>query len=549
MTNRPRWLILLCVIAACLAALQTTAAHAADVLASADGRHVFVVRPGVEETGWEILHFDVEAGPAEYRTVFRTPRRPLAIAAEGDRCVLLLAGYDATLPTPVAVSFAVAKNPLNDVWFADPPGDPTVLPPVPSGGEPAGLIALKDVFVLVHGPSQRNARGIVRAAAAADGAAIEQAPSGDAASPVGEDGAIHELDAWSKSEWVRVEPPGGFGAALELAVGRVADLGRPAAGLVWRTSDGGWRLATRVGADWSLSEIEGLSEGRPASLGLLDGRSLLAIREDGGTLRLVDLVPASPAGADGDVRLRARPFTTIAQPDASGDATVVTTATGPWLVTLDGTRVSVMTVSPIDGTVAVPVTAAEQEVAGSLVEYLLYPVILAVVLLATFLARPHIERQPSTIAEGLVPAGLLRRAAGLCVDLAPGLMLVVVVFNLDPAVFAEELRQGDPRTMLPAVVAMVVATGITVVLEVWTGRSIGKWMVGTRVAALDGSPATRWQLGLRATLRILPLLFWPISILMLLDPAGRGMPELLTRTVVLSRRPSGPSGTRIDTQG
>jgi uncharacterized RDD family membrane protein YckC len=227
---------------------------------------------------------------------------------------------------------------------------------------------------------------------------------------------------------------------------------------------------------------------------------------------------------------------------------MVGTEGGPWIIGLDGVEVRIATVDRVDGSVTAPVASSEQEVDGSLVEYVLYPGLVMVVLTATFLLRSHVERQPAALVEGLVPAGVLRRAAGLCVDLAPGLMLAIVVFDLEPASFAEDLRAGAPKAMMPALFAMVVASVITIGLEAATGRSLGKRLVGTRVAALDGSAGTPWQRGLRAALRLMLLLFWPIAILALLDPAGRGMPELLTRTVVLvGRRPlPAPEGGGLD---
>ncbi|MFM1833084.1 MAG: hypothetical protein RLZZ461_1400, partial [Planctomycetota bacterium] len=195
------------------------------------------------------------------------------------------------------------------------------------------------------------------------------------------------------------------------------------------------------------------------------------------------------------------------------------------------------------------VVASEEDVGGSLVEYPIYAGVVMLVMMMSFLLRPHIEHQPATLSDDLVPAGMLRRAAGLCIDLAPGLMASVLIFELEPAVFLEELRAGDPRAVAPAIVATVVATVITLVMEVATGRSLGKWVAGTRVVALDGSPGTRWQRGLRASLRLMLLLFWPIAVIALLDPAGRGMPELLSRTVVVAGRRPAVSPGSVDPNG
>jgi uncharacterized RDD family membrane protein YckC len=194
-----------------------------------------------------------------------------------------------------------------------------------------------------------------------------------------------------------------------------------------------------------------------------------------------------------------------------------------------------------DGRLSGIMIPVEQEVAGTLVAYPLYAGVAMFLIVVGLMLRPHFDRQPAILAQSLQPAGLLRRAAGLCVDLAPGLMIAVMVFDLDPAAFVEELQAGSPKALLPSLVAMLASTLLTGVLEVVTGRSPGKWVTGTRVAAMDGSLGTRRQRGMRAALRLVLLLFPPVALLGLLDPAGRGLPELMTRTVVLAGGRSEPT--------
>ncbi len=543
MTRCPRWSLLLRTLLGCLVVLQVDVASADEVLAAADGRHVFVARPGVDESGWEIVHIDAEVGPSQYRTIFRTPRRPAAMSAVGDRCLLVLGPYDATLPSPLAIVLRVVRHPLNGAWFADPPGDPEILPPLPPGGELAGVVAVGDADVLVHGPSQRVARGITRTDRG-DRATDADVDVNSPNAGVDEDGAVHRLGAWSRSAWERVDSPAGLATALELVCGRCALVGRVKAGLVWRAAIGGPVLSVLDDRSWRTLAIEGLPEGALVSLATLGSRSLLTIRDETGDLLLFDLLPGGTESA-----VQARRFTRIAKDVASPMSTVVATSGGAWVIGLDGAAIRIVTVDRGDGSPATPVVPEEQDVAGSLVEYPIYLVLVMAIMLGTFLLRPHIERQPATPVEGLVPAGLLRRAAGLCIDLAPGLMIAVLVFDLDPEVFAEDLRSGAVTAMAPAMVAIISTSVLTMVLEATTDRSLGKWVVGTRVAALDGRRGTVWQRGLRAALRLVVLLFWPLAMVVLLDPAGRGLPELLTRTIVLAgRRPEAPP-PGIDLEG
>jgi uncharacterized RDD family membrane protein YckC len=273
----------------------------------------------------------------------------------------------------------------------------------------------------------------------------------------------------------------------------------------------------------------------------MDGRTLLALRSGDGGIRIVDLIRGGTAVATDPEVLSARPFTVASAAGVGPRAIMVCPEAGPWLVGLDGSEIRIQTVDRGDGRLSGIMIPVEQEVAGTLVAYPLYAGVAMFLIVVGLMLRPHFDRQPAILAQSLQPAGLLRRAAGLCVDLAPGLMIAVMVFDLDPAAFVEELQAGSPKALLPSLVAMLASTLLTGVLEVVTGRSPGKWVTGTRVAAMDGSLGTRRQRGMRAALRLVLLLFPPVALLGLLDPAGRGLPELMTRTVVLAGGRSEPT--------
>lgn len=547
---------------AVLAVILTRPA-AADVLAAADGRHVFVVRLDVDAEGWEVVHFDATVGPDRHRTVFRTPRRPEAIAVAGDRCVLVLAPVDAERPVRLGVSFRVVQHPLNDVWYADPPGDPRVLPPLPRGGEVGGLVASFDDRMLVFTPSQRSARGVSRSdvGMSASEAGVPASDSGRDPGPgespdeagdagpaaistepvtVGEGGGVFRIRGTMAFDWESLPSPDGFEKAIGLVTATVPAATGPVPMLVWQDADDVWHAARFEDGAWVGATLEGVGDGEPASLLAVGDRTLLAVRT-ADELRLLDLVPSEGGG------FRPRLFASLGRSLATDGAVAVGTAAGPWIIGLDGGKVRITTVDRVDGRAADPVVATEVEVDGSLIEFPIYATLMFSVMLAALLLRPHVERQPGVPVEGLRGAGLLRRAAGLCVDLAPGMMAAVVVFDLDPAGFLEEVQAGDPRAVAPVLFGTAVASVLSGVLEVLFGRSLGKLLVGLRVVALDGSPGTRLQRGLRAGLRFVILMFWPIGVLAVLDPDGRGMPELLSRTVVVPARPSIAPATSAST--
>ena len=96
MIIRMRWAIAMLSVA--IGTLATGARGADPEVATAcgDGRHVFLVRPGVEEQVWEIAHIDASATPLAIRSIVSFARRPEAIASSGDRCWVLLPAVDAT---------------------------------------------------------------------------------------------------------------------------------------------------------------------------------------------------------------------------------------------------------------------------------------------------------------------------------------------------------------------------------------------------------------------------------------------------------------------
>ena len=146
-----------------------------------------------------------------------------------------------------------------------------------------------------------------------------------------------------------------------------------------------------------------------------------------------------------------------------------------------------------------------------------------------------IDLSPAQPIEGLRGLGLARRAAGLCIDIAPAAMVVVVIYGLDPAVFLKDVMAGDLAVASPLIATELLAGGLAGILEVLTGASLGKWLIGGRILDLEGRPAGRAQRGLRAGLKLAVLLFWPLAIFALFEPLGRGIPELLSRTVVAPR--------------
>lgn len=514
-----------------------------QVLAASSGRHVFVIRAASEGQGWEIAHLDADVGPDSIRAIHALRSRPEAIAAYENQCWVVLGPRNADRISRVVISLSVGRHPINGVWYADPAGPPRVLPPVPTEPTVAGLVATESELMLVFQPSQRGRRGVERPnRPSSNEAASGETASGEEASEPAtvidpDRGGILRIDLPPAFSWEPISSPEGFEQAEDLRAGSIDVSSRVVPAISWRAPDGRRSLAWRSdgGDEWLSRQIDGL-ESDPIFVGARPGRSILAHRDDARGVVLSDLLAPTPGA------LGLRKFAALPDGSPTPDVGVVLTAGGPWVMGVSGTQVLTVAIDRSTGLASAVVTAEEVTAAGTLVPYEIALSVIVVCFLAALLLRPAFAEAPATATPGLVGLGFARRAAGLCIDLAPGAMASVMIFQLDPQIFIQDLRAGDVAAMPPLLALLGISGGISVVMEVLTGRSIGKWLVGGRTLRLDGEPAGKLQRGLRSLVRLAVLLLlplaWPLALLALLDPLGRGIPELMTRTMVSSARPS-----------
>ena len=523
-------------------------AHASDeprpVLAASGGRHVFVSMDGGDvTTGFEIMHLDGESGPGAGRIVARVPRRPEAIAATGDRCWVVLPPLDADNPHREVISFKVVRNPATGLWYAEPVGRFEVLPVLPREPVLIGMVGDAEGPVAVMRPSQRAARGIERdrgdATGSIDASAADDGAESEVDLDAGSTFVIGETNRW---RWSIEPPPAGFLAVRDaaLGVGGTREGARPA--LAWRAEDGDARLSTWMENAWSSMALPLDAAARPLAVVESEGGTLLANRVESGRI-LLDYV--RPGDGDGSVSLLR--LDAIEPAVAGPRATVVGVAMGPWVIDADEEGLRITVVDPLGGSAGEPVRPVDETGEFSLIHFPLTGIAMISALMAALLLRPWIERSaPREPVAGLRPMSLTRRIAALCIDLVPGAMVAIVTFDLDPSEFLEGFRSGDPETAAPAVFAIVVTAVIAGIGEMFFGRSAGKAIVGGRVSSIDGTGGTMVQRGLRAILKLIVLLLPPLALLVVIDPLGRGMPELLSRTCVTTRAGVDPAASDPD---
>ena len=511
-----------------LGTLSTGAAGADPEVATAcgDGRHVFLVRPGIEEQVWEIAHIDASASPLAIRSIVSFARRPEAIASSGDRCWVLLPAVDATRPVRDLVSFNVVQHPINKVWTVAPPGRLRFLPPVEVESAVVELSASENSPMIVGLPSQRHLRGISR----------------DDAEEGGDDeaGEVRVLRTPDLAAWIDVEPPSGFDRTVSSTAGRLASGTSVVPAIVWRTADGPTRLSGWESDAWSTRSIEAIGGSDPVVF-TIGERTLLGfdLGEEG-----IEICEVR-SQADGDQAGWRR----LAKVDTglpSGDLAIVGTSAGPWILGVAGNSVEVVQVDPVTGAVGTVQAPVEDDGAGSLVHLPIPFLVLFASIIATIVLRPLIDRTPEGVATGIERAGLFRRAAAVCIDLVPGAMLSVIIFDLDPATFQDALQAGDAESYPPAIFAILFSGVLAGIIETVWDRSIGKAVVGIKVVDGNGGAGTRLQRGLRAGLKI-NILFMPlIAVIAAVDPNGRGLPELATRTVVVPAKTSAATVSDVD---
>ncbi|WP_174531086.1 RDD family protein, partial [Micromonospora maritima] len=131
---------------------------------------------------------------------------------------------------------------------------------------------------------------------------------------------------------------------------------------------------------------------------------------------------------------------------------------------------------------------------------------------------------------------------GLALVLGAALSLLVLTLPRD--VVDAALSGG-----LQVVLVVLVLVGYPVVMErLVGGRTVGKLAVGLRVVRADGGPVGVGQSLTRALVGVavewpglvLPLLSWAASVtVMLTDPRGRRLGDLVAGTLVVHTRPAG----------
>lgn len=475
------------------------AAAAPPMLVAADGEHAWIVieespvEQGKSESSavCQVVHFTAAEGPEKSQLIIKLPRWPEAITSLDRQLWLVFPPMDALVPSRDVVSLRIEHDPAKKRWFPIPSGHLEVLASLPREATFTGIVATDGgLFAVVH---------------------PKDAPQ--------------ELLVLGPTTWKPVGWEASFDPSTEVVLGRAASV-RGRALVIGQPQADRERIFVWDAVEWTTHEIA--SDNLPL-------RGFVAV--DGGSI-------AVRANNRNDAVLgylreggRVAPLAEVSSLAASWQ--VVSMVDGPWVVDRKADQYRLRHIAPIVGTVGEPRVVTIHEGGVDWLQWPLAGMAIVAFLIVVLFMRPFIERAVSDPSPTLRPLPVMRRVAGLIFDLIPGAVIVMVAFKLTPDSFAESfvsIRADDALPALIVIFVLVVHTGIS---EVVWGTSLGKRMVGGKVVALDGLPATRLQRALRVAAKAVVLLLPLMGLLVFLDPLHRGLPELVSRTVVVvARRPA-----------
>ena len=137
-------------------------------------------------------------------------------------------------------------------------------------------------------------------------------------------------------------------------------------------------------------------------------------------------------------------------------------------------------------------------------------------------------------------ADLSPRAAALFIDLVPCFGLALFVFNIDDPIrmLVNWSRDASYETLFATLLTLGLFAGHTMIAELFTGRSLGKWLIGLRVVTTAGGKPAIWQIVVRNLTKILELLLGPLLLFVpVIMPTRQRLGDVIARTLVVTSAP------------
>lgn len=147
------------------------------------------------------------------------------------------------------------------------------------------------------------------------------------------------------------------------------------------------------------------------------------------------------------------------------------------------------------------------------------------------------ESNRAVLPAGMALGDLARRFSASAIDMLPciGIAWIALGVDFDQLIARWPGHAGSVARMAPSGLVILVFVGHTMVSEIFTGRTLGKALLGLQVVDLEGRRPELKQTLLRNVLKLLDLIAPPLLILPLAGPQRQRLGDMVARTVVVTR--------------
>jgi uncharacterized RDD family membrane protein YckC len=477
-------------------------AAAAEIVAAADGHHLWFVQPAAKQgQGFELCHHSTTLDGPYIATLSPLPGKPEAMAASGDRLWLVFPPRDGSLQSPREVFTLQAQfNPAFDAFYAVPAGRLDMVQSLPGEGRLASFIATADGPMALLLPSPR--------------APISVKPSND----------YPRVLRLSNNQWIDLALPADIDPTHSMLLTCTGAAGRVVVLLAATDGRQIHRYDMLDTGHWSASTLA------------LDLRRVLAA-----TRAHWQVVAAIDARAEGEIKIdylrsdRFLPLSRLPRP-AGSFALLGLNDSAAILENIGERSFTLRTIDPVTGTVAQPQRLIEQPVTATRMWQV--GLIVATVgtgILLLFMVKPLIAPD-SPLPRGVVLLPATRRLFALLIDLAPGALAAIVLLQCSPA----ELVRAPVLTFdfdhFGANLLMVLVTAAhSAVSEAWWSTTLGKHLVGGKIESLSQLPPPVWRVIVRNLVKMVVLVAPPLGLVVVLNPHMQGLQDIAGRTIVVVR--------------
>lgn len=200
-------------------------------------------------------------------------------------------------------------------------------------------------------------------------------------------------------------------------------------------------------------------------------------------------------------------------------------------------RVSLSRMASLSGKVGKPVELEPQSIPLQAIWQIVITTLLLMILVYVAVSMKPNEPDEVNLPAHFAPFPLMSRFIALLIDLLPGGVLAVLVFDCDvPTLLRHPIISGsEPAQVLPFLF-MVSVTMIHSMISEWlASTTLGKVFFGALVLNVSGQRPASKQLFKRNFFKFLVLLVPPLGVLMFRNPYRQGLGEIKSRTVVVHR--------------